>query len=220
MKPTLCSRCKKNVAVVFITKVENGVSTNEGLCLKCAKELKIPQVDEIVQRMGITDEDLDDLNGEMLAMMQPQEEAEDDDDDIGSRTATFPHMNRLFGGQNELISKDEPKKDQEKQEKPKSKKHKFLDSYCQNLTSKARAGELDKIIGREVETERVVQILNRRQKNNPCLIGEPGVGKTAIAEGLAQRIAAGNVPFKLRDKEVYLLDLTALVAGTQFRGQF
>ena len=219
MKPTFCSRCKKNIAVVFITKVENGVSTNEGLCLKCAKEFKIPQVDEIVERMGITDEDLDDLNGEMMAMMQPQEE-EDEGDDIGSRTATFPHMNRLFGGQNEVAPKEEAPKEQEKQGKPKTKKHKFLDTYCQNLTAKARGGELDRIIGREVETERVVQILNRRQKNNPCLIGEPGVGKTAIAEGLAQRIAEGKVPFKLRDKEVYLLDLTALVAGTQFRGQF
>ena len=220
MKPTLCSRCKKNVAVIFITKVENGKSTNEGLCLKCAKELGIKQVDEIVERMGITDEDLDSLNSEMNQLIQP----EDDDEDIGSRTATFPHMNRLFGGLgNELSPTDEPKKDAPSapSDKPKApKKRKFLDHYCLNLTAKARENQLDRIIGREVETERVVQILNRRQKNNPCLIGEPGVGKTAIAEGLAQRIAAGNVPFKLRDKEVYLLDLTALVAGTQFRGQF
>ncbi len=220
MKPTLCSRCKKNVAVIFITKVENGKSTNEGLCLKCAKELGIKQVDEIVERMGITDEDLDSLNSEMNQLIQP----EDDDEDIGSRTATFPHMNRLFGGLgNELSPTDEPKKDAPSapSDKPKApKKRKFLDHYCLNLTAKARKNQLDRIIGREVETERVVQILNRRQKNNPCLIGEPGVGKTAIAEGLAQRIAAGNVPFKLRDKEVYLLDLTALVAGTQFRGQF
>ena len=220
MKPTLCSRCKKNVAVIFITKVENGKSTNEGLCLKCAKELGIKQVDEIVERMGITDEDLDSLNSEMNQLIQP----EDDEDDIGSRTATFPHMNRLFGGLgNELSPTDESKKDAPSapSDKPKApKKRKFLDHYCLNLTAKARENQLDRIIGREVETERVVQILNRRQKNNPCLIGEPGVGKTAIAEGLAQRIAAGNVPFKLRDKEVYLLDLTALVAGTQFRGQF
>ena len=220
MKPTLCSRCKKNVAVIFITKVENGKSTNEGLCLKCAKELGIKQVDEIVERMGITDEDLDSLNSEMNQLIQP----EDDDEDIGSRTATFPHMNRLFGGLgNELSPTDEPKKDAPSapSDKPKApKKRKFLDHYCLNLTAKARENQLDRIIGREVETERVVQILNRRQKNNPCLIGEPGVGKTAIAEGLAQRIAAGDVPFKLRDKEVYLLDLTALVAGTQFRGQF
>ena len=220
MKPTLCSRCKKNVAVIFITKVENGKSTNEGLCLKCAKELGIKQVDEIVERMGITDEDLESLNGEMMSLMQPEDE--DDEDEVGSRTATFPHMNRLFGNAGEIMPKEEPKEKSKETptDKPKSKKHKFLDTYCQNLTGKARNNALDKIIGRETETERVVQILNRRQKNNPCLIGEPGVGKTAIAEGLAQRIVAGNVPFKLRDKEVYLLDLTALVAGTQFRGQF
>ena len=218
MKPTVCSRCKKNLAVIFITKVENGKTTNEGLCLKCAKELGLKQVDEIVERMGITDEDLETINSEMMSMMQQDE---DEDDDIGSRTATFPHMNRLFGGSNEVAPRsEEPKEKQPKGEKPQVKKHKFLDTYCQNLTAKARANELDKVVGREVETERVVQILNRRQKNNPCLIGEPGVGKTAIAEGLAQRIAAGNVPFKLRDKEVYLLDLTSLVAGTQFRGQF
>lgn len=220
MKPTLCSKCKKNVAVIFITKVENGQSTNEGLCLKCAKSLGIKQVDEIVERMGLSEDDLDGLSDEMTALMQPENDDEEDDE-VGSRTATFPNMSRLFGGPQVPAEKEKEKPTAEGQkEKPKKPKHKFLDTYCQNLTAKARENALDKIIGREVETERVVQILNRRQKNNPCLIGEPGVGKTAIAEGLAQRIVAGNVPFKLRDKEVYLLDLTALVAGTQFRGQF
>ena len=141
MKPTLCSRCKKNLAVIFITKVENGKTTNEGLCLKCAKEMGIKQVDEIVERMGITDEDLDTLNGEMMSMMQPEET--EDEDNIGSRTATFPHMNRLFGGQNEIAPKEEPKEKQPKSEK--TKKHKFLDTYCQNLTAKARNHELDKV---------------------------------------------------------------------------
>ena len=220
MKPTICSRCKKNIAVIFITKVENGVSTNEGLCLKCARELKIKQVDDIVERMGITDEDLDNLNGEMMAMMQPEPD-ETDEDDIGSRTATFPHMNRLFGNQGEVAPREEPKETQNgKMEKPKVKKHKFLDTYCLSLTGRARAGELDKVVGREVETERVVQILNRRQKNNPCLIGEPGVGKTAIAEGLAQRIVRGDVPENLKDRTVFSLDMGALVAGAKYRGEF
>ncbi len=234
MKPTICSRCKKNLAVVFITKLENGTSTSEGLCLKCARELKLPQVDEIVKRMGLSEEDLDGLSEEMAALMNPlmgmneeaEEPEEDDEDEVGSRTATFPHMSRLFGSLAPEQSSKEPPHDSPKEKAPpaekskKQKKRKFLDAYCLNLTQKARNNALDRLIGREVEIERVVQILNRRQKNNPCLIGEPGVGKTAIAEGLAQRIIAGDVPFKLRDKEVYLLDLTALVAGTQFRGHF
>ncbi len=227
MKPTICSRCKKNVAVVFITKVENGQTTNEGLCLKCARELGIRQVNELVERMGISDEDIDSLSEDMSSIFSGNlpavpEENDENDDDIGSRTATFPHMNRLFGGPNELAPREEsPAQPKDAPtERPKKQKHKFLDTYCQNLTARAREGALDRIVGREVETQRVVQILNRRQKNNPCLIGEPGVGKTAVAEGLAQKIAAGDVPYKLRGKEVYLLDMTAMVAGTQFRGQF
>jgi len=221
MQPKMCTKCKKNIAVVFITKIENGVTMNEGYCLKCARSLGIPQIDAAVKQMGISEEDLDALSDEMVSMFGQKEET--DEDDVDSQTATFPLLNQLFGGSNlparqpkepeQPSNEDEPKK-------KKNKKHKFLDSYCMDLTGRARAGKLDKVIGRDVETERVIQILNRRQKNNPCLIGEPGVGKTAIAEGLAQRIAAGDVPYKLRDKEVFLLDLTALVAGTQFRGQF
>ena len=219
MQPKMCTKCKKNIAVVFITKIENGVTMNEGYCLKCARSLGIPQIDAAVKQMGISEEDLDALSDEMGNIFGQK----DDDEDPDSRTATFPLLNQLFGGSN-LPAKQpqEPSepKDEEEPKKKKNKKHKFLDSYCMDLTGRAKAGKLDKVIGRDVETERVIQILNRRQKNNPCLIGEPGVGKTAIAEGLAQRIAAGDVPYKLRDKEVFLLDLTALVAGTQFRGQF
>ena len=223
MQPKMCSKCKKNIAVVFITKVENGVTMNEGYCLKCARSLGIPQIDQAVKQMGISDEDLDMLSDEMSSMFGQKDDSESsDDDEIDSQTATFPLLNQLFGGSNTPAPQPRPsrKEDEEPKEKKKSKRHKFLDSYCMDLTGRAREGKLDKVIGRDVETERVIQILNRRQKNNPCLIGEPGVGKTAIAEGLAQRIAAGDVPYKLRDKEVFLLDLTALVAGTQFRGQF
>ena len=223
MQPKMCTKCKKNIAVVFITKVENGVAMNEGFCLKCARSLGIPQIDAAVKQMGFSEEDLDNLSDEMSSMFS-QNEAGDDDEEPDSRTATFPMLNQLFnqmnpGKGNPPAPKEQPPEEQENGKK-KSKKHKFLDSYCMDLTGRARDGKLDKVIGRDVETERVIQILNRRQKNNPCLIGEPGVGKTAIAEGLAQRIAAGDVPYKLRDKEVFLLDLTALVAGTQFRGQF
>ena len=222
MQPKLCTKCKKNIAVVFITKMENGVTMNEGYCLRCARSLGIPQIDDVVKQMGFSEEDLDTLSDEMSSMFSQPGESETDDDEPDSRTATFPMMNQLFGN---LPSKPSKKKEPEAEESEetkgkKKKKHKFLDTYCMDLTSRAKAGTLDKVIGRDVETERVIQILNRRQKNNPCLIGEPGVGKTAIAEGLAQRIAAGEVPYKLRDKEVFLLDLTALVAGTQFRGQF
>ena len=221
MQPKMCSKCKKNIAVVFITKVENGVTMNEGYCLKCARSLGIPQIDQAVKQMGISEEDLDMLSDEMSSMFGQKDGSDSsDDDEIDSQTATFPLLNQLFGNTPAPQPRPSRKEEGEPKEKKKSKRHKFLDSYCMNLTGRAREGKLDKVIGRDVETERVVQILNRRQKNNPCLIGEPGVGKTAIAEGLAQRIAAGDVPYKLRDKEVFLLDLTALVAGTQFRGQF
>ena len=223
MQPKLCTKCKKNIAVVFITKIENGVTMNEGYCIKCARSLGIPQIEAAVKQMGFSEEDLDSLTDEMSSMFGQMEGEEEDSDEIDSRTATFPMINQLFGSGN-LPAKNDPQPAEEGEGKSKGKKkthrHKFLDSYCLNLTGRAREGKLDKVIGRDVETERVVQILNRRQKNNPCLIGEPGVGKTAIAEGLAQRIAAGDVPYKLRDKEVFLLDLTSLVAGTQFRGQF
>ena len=221
MQPKMCTKCKKNIAVVFITKVENGVTMNEGYCLKCARSLGIPQIDAAVKQMGFSDEDLDNLTDEMSNMFGQLDDSGVDEDDMDSQTATFPLLNQLFGSapNNLPAKKEEPVKEQEST-KQKGKKHKFLDTYCLDLTGRARNGKLDRVIGRDIETERVIQILNRRQKNNPCLIGEPGVGKTAIAEGLAQRIAAGDVPYKLRDKEVFLLDLTALVAGTQFRGQF
>ena len=224
MQPKMCVKCKKNVAVVFITRVENGNTLNEGYCLKCARTLGVPQIDQVVKQMGISEDDLDMLSDEMSSMFG-QNESEDDEDAAERRTATFPLFNQLLGGSGAQPGRPakKPEASAAEQENPKkkgSKKHKFLDSYCMDLTGRARAGKLDKVIGRDVETERVIQILNRRQKNNPCLVGEPGVGKTAIAEGLAQRIVAGDVPYKLRDKEVFLLDLTALVAGTQFRGQF
>ena len=229
MQPKMCIKCKKNIAVLFITRIENGKSLNEGYCLKCARSLGIPQIDEAVRQMGISEDDLDMLSDEMGNIFGQMDDTDKhDDDEVDSQTATFPLLNQLFGGMGKpganMPANRNPKKE-EKQEsgehpKKKAKKHKFLDSYCMDLTGRAKAGKLDKVIGRDTETERVIQILNRRQKNNPCLIGEPGVGKTAIAEGLAQRIAAGDVPYKLRDKEVFLLDLTALVAGTQFRGQF
>ena len=231
MQPTLCSKCKKNVAVVFISRMnEKGEPVNEGLCLKCAAQLGLPQVEDMMKRMGITPDDLENLNSEMMQAFGGAEELGDvaqanedgDEDEESGKTATFPFLNRLFGGNNNPPAEkgETPQRETGKESRKGEKKHKYLDNYCINLSRRAREGKLDAVIGREEEIQRVVQILNRRQKNNPCLIGEPGVGKTAIAEGLAQRIAAREVPFKLRDKEVYLLDLTALVAGTQFRGQF
>ncbi len=237
MQPTLCSRCKKNVAVIFITRIENGESHNEGLCLRCARELHIKPVDEMMEKLGISDADLDNLTGDVAEMLgsmgmlggdadadsdAPDTDADEDD----GKTATFPFLNRLFNQNPPSVpdaeASEQPRQDAAAADKRGSapRKLKFLTNYCIDLTQRARDGKLDAMIGRAEELERVIQILNRRQKNNPCLIGEPGVGKTAIAEGLAQRIAEGNVPYKLRDKQVYLLDLTALVAGTQFRGQF
>ena len=209
MQPKMCTKCKKNIAVVFITKIENGVTMNEGYCLKCARSLGIPQIDAAVKQMGFSEEDLDNLTDEMSNMFGQLDGAGEDDDDMDSQTATFPLLNQLFGssGSNQMPAKrEEPPKEQEPP-KAKGKKHKFLDSYCLDLTGRARAGKLDKVIGRDVETERVIQILNRRQKNNPCLIGEPGVGKTAIAEGLAQRIVKGDVPAGLKDKTIFALDM-------------
>ena len=239
MQPTLCSRCKKNVAVIFITRIENGESHNEGLCLRCARELHIKPVDEMMEKLGISDADLDNLTGDVAEMLgsmgmlggdgAPDTDADasdaDTDEDDG-KTATVPFLNRLFNqhppSAPDAETPEQPRQDAAAADKRGSapRKLKFLTNYCIDLTQRARDGKLDAMIGRAEELERVIQILNRRQKNNPCLIGEPGVGKTAIAEGLAQRIAEGNVPYKLRDKQVYLLDLTALVAGTQFRGQF
>ena len=229
MQPTLCSRCHKNVAVIFISKLEGGETKNEGLCLKCARELGIKPIDDMMKKMGISDDDLDNLTNEMMSAfggaegmegLMAQPDGGDDEQDDG-RTATFPFLSQLFGG-GSGPSGEPPKGEKNaangKGERP--PKRKFLENYCISLTKKAQAGQLDRLIGRDRELERVIQILNRRQKNNPCLIGEPGVGKTAIAEGLAMKIAKGDVPYKLQDKEVYLLDLTALVAGTQFRGQF
>ncbi len=229
MQPTTCARCGKNLAVVFITRIENGESHNEGLCLKCARELHIKPVDDVIEKMGLSDEDLENITGDMMDLLRSAEDLPDSSEDSGEnddgKTATFPFLSRLFGANNSIqpaedAPRKEPPKDSRNQKEPAQKKRKFLDSYSIDLTARAAEGKLDRMVGREEELERVLQILNRRQKNNPCLIGEPGVGKTAIAEGLAQRIADGNVPHKLKDKRVHLLDLTALVAGTQFRGQF
>ncbi|MBP1758986.1 MAG: chaperone ClpB, partial [Firmicutes bacterium] len=247
MQPTLCSKCQKNVAIVFITRMEpNGQTKNEGLCLKCAKELNIKPVTDMIDKMGMSEEDLDGLTKEMMTAFDGAEGMEslfensadqDSEEDDEGRTATFPFLNKLMGTLHPSTSSNRPEEpaaelpsqdtgsraerdDRTKKADQKQAKRKFLESYCISLTRRAAEGRLDRMIGRESELERVIQILNRRQKNNPCLIGEPGVGKTAIAEGLASKIQSGDVPYKLRDKEVYLLDLTSLVAGTQFRGQF
>ena len=236
MHMPLCSRCHKNVAVVFISKIEDGSAANEGYCLKCARELGLKPIDGLMRQMGITEEDLDQITDEMTnmqALVNPDDIDEDfdedsddsSDDELGfDRTHTFPFLDKIFSQNNEDASDEKvdttDNKDDNRKKKKEAKKRKNLSAYCTDLTARARQGLLDTIVGRESETERVIQILNRRQKNNPCLIGEPGVGKTAVAEGLAIRIANGDVPYKLKNKEVHLLDLTALVAGTQFRGQF
>ncbi len=212
----MCSRCHKRPAVVFITKVEGNEQKNEGLCIPCAKELGIKPVDDLIKKFGLSDEDIEAMSEQMMQLTQSTGEDGEDGDFEGGNMPTFPPMFMGFGPQEKGEKVTE--KDGSRPKGP--VKHKFLDTYCDNLTAKARDGRIDRVIGRDEEIYRTIQILSRRQKNNPCLIGEAGVGKTAIAEGIALRVARGDVPANLRDREIYLLDLTALVAGTQFRGQF
>ena len=216
MQMKLCSRCKKRVAVVYVTKTENGQTTSEGLCLRCAKELGIKPMSDIIEKLGISEEEFDAMADEVSGMIPFVSQ---DDDSEGRAPAL--DFNAILGG-GTLPSQQQPGtgRAQNQGREKANKDKKFLSQFCLDLTGKAREGKLDSVVGREKELERVMQILCRRQKNNPCLIGEPGVGKTAVAEALAQRIAAGNVPKKLADREVYLVDMTAIVAGTQFRGQF
>jgi len=223
----VCSRCKKRPAVVFIARTEGDKTINDGYCLSCAKELNIGPVNDMLQKFGIGDEELEQMDEQLGAMMGELQDGENEDGFDPGGAATFPFFKNLFGGNADADSAIVPtpeasdsKKSEKKADNKKEKKRKYLSQYCTDLTARARKGELDAIIGRDREIYRVVQILSRRTKNNPCLIGEPGVGKTAIAEGLALRIAAGEVPARLKNKELHLLDLTALVAGTQFRGQF
>ncbi len=224
----ICSRCKQRPAIVFVSKMDGDRHVNEGYCIKCAKEIGIPHVQEMIEKLGISDEDLDNIANQMSGLF-----GEEGDFEPGG-AMPFPgimqnFMTSMTGSEEETdepvgmqLPVDTPAKESKdsKNGEPARKKRKFLDQYCENLTQKAKEGRIDRIIGRDSEIYRVMQILNRRQKNNPCLIGEPGVGKTAIAEGIAQRLAEGNVPPRLANKQLYLLDLTALVAGTQFRGQF
>lgn len=229
MKQMMCSRCKTRPAVVFITKVEGEKSTPEGLCIKCASELNIGPVKQMMESMGITADDIDEASEQLEAMMGSMSSDMDDEDSVddfetgGASTAMPPFLKNLFGDnlpQNNNVAENNESDKKEKKKEKKNKKRKYLNLYCTNLTQKAKEGKIDRIIGRDDEIYRVTQILCRRTKNNPCLIGEPGVGKTAIAEGLSLKIANGDVPAKLVSKEIHLLDLTALVAGTQFRGQF
>lgn len=224
----MCSRCHKRMAVVFITKLENGEKKNEGVCINCAKELGLPldnMLGDMMNKLGISSEELAVMEDDMAKMMEDGGNLPDIMvEDVGDDEATTPaiDLQKLFGGDNKPVkhSGNEGGKAQTDEKKKENKNRKFLDSYCKNLNAEAINGKLDAIVGREKELSRVIQILSRRQKNNPCLIGEPGVGKTAIAEALAQKIVRGDVPYKLKNKELHLLDLTALVAGTQFRGQY
>ncbi len=211
----LCSRCKKRPAVVFMTHMKDGKPVNEGLCIRCASELKLPQVEQAMKAMGVTPEDIEEMSDQLMEVMDGE------NFEMGGADTMPNFLQQMFGINAEQGEPVEGAPPRPKREKGKGKsKDKYLSAYCTHLTEKARQGQLDPVIGRDEEIYRVTQILSRRSKNNPCLIGEPGVGKTAIAEGIAQRIAAQQVPFRLLDKEIYLLDLTSLVAGTQFRGQF
>ena len=218
----LCSKCKKRPAVVFLSNPATPNAEPEGLCLVCAKSLGIKPVDDMLKSMNMTNEDIEMMSNQFMEMMSPDGEEISDDDSFDMGTApAIPFLKNIFGGSTEKTSESEDVSDGNKtSEKTKKKRRRFLDQYAENLSSKAKNGKLDAIIGREKELNRTIQILSRRSKNNPCLIGEAGVGKTAIAEGLALKIAAGDAPARLLDKEIYLLDLTSLVAGTQFRGQF
>ncbi len=224
----MCARCHKRVAVVYVTKIENGETITEGICLKCAKDLGIKPVNDILEKMGVSADSLDELEGEFEDMAEKMTEMIESPDIVGdSPEGRAPSINlsKLFGNYGFGKPQDDSSKTNDHQKKteaskPSQPKLKYLTNYCKNLTSAAKEGKLDRIIGRERELERIIQILSRRQKNNPCLIGEPGVGKTAIAEALALKIADGDISPRLQDKQVYLVDLTALVAGTQFRGQF
>ncbi len=221
----LCCRCHERIAIIYVTRFDGGETKQEGYCLKCARELDIPQVREVLDRFGVTDEDIDNMSSQMSELFESDENFEP------GGAMPFPSFLQHFMEQRHEeeegylpVEQPEPLQEEPKKEEPprsrSRKKLKFLNNYCEDLTQKAREGRIDRIVGRERESERVLQILNRRQKNNPCLIGEPGVGKTAVAEGIAQRLADNDVPPRLLGKELYLLDLTALVAGTQFRGQF
>ena len=223
----LCYKCQKRPAVVFISEI-NGAQSNgspKGLCLVCAKEAGIQPINDMLEKMNISDDDIDEISNQFMDIMALNEENSGDDDDsfMPGGAATFPFLNNIFGNPNKSAENgavESENNDKSKDKNKKNKKKKFLEQFCTNLTEKARNGELDRVVGREAELYRTIQILSRRTKNNPCLIGEPGVGKTAIAEGLALMIANKTAPARLQDKEIHLLDLTGLVAGTQFRGQF